>query len=141
MTVPAAIWLLSKYFPGYSPKTKISNLKRNGAPAMKSWLILINDFTHDLLTGLWFGTFVTLIVLRGKVGDPVLLGDLNHIFTALCLASLIGITLSGIFRFFYYRNLGRAELAAINKRLLRIKHALLGSLMLGGTGVVIAWAL
>ena len=62
---------------------------------MRPWLILINDFSHDLFTGLWFGSFVTLIVLRGKVGDPVLLGELNHVFTVLCLSSLIAIMLTG----------------------------------------------
>lgn len=108
---------------------------------MKPWLILINDFSHDLFTGLWFGSFVTLIVLHGKVGDPVLLSNLSHIFTVLCLASLIAIMLTGMFRFFYYRNWDSAEMADIKKRLLKIKHALLGSLMLIGTGVIIVWAL
>ena len=108
---------------------------------MKPWLILINDFCHDLFTGLWFGTFVTLVVLRGKVGDPVLLGELTHLFTVLCLSSLIAIMLSGMFRFFYYRDWDSTGMADVKKRLLKIKHALLGSSMLIGTGLVIAWAL
>lgn len=108
---------------------------------MKPWLILINDFCHDLFTGLWFGSFVTLVVLRGKVGDPVLLGELTHLFTILCLSSLIAIMLSGIFRFFYYRDWDGKDMAGIKKRLLKIKHALLGGSMLGGTGLVIWWAL
>ncbi len=108
---------------------------------MRPWLILINDFSHDLFTGLWFGSFVTLVVLRGKVGDPALLSSLNHVFTILCLTSLIAIMLTGIFRFFYYRNWDSAEMAAIKKRLLKIKHALLGSLMLAGTAMVVVWAL
>lgn len=108
---------------------------------MRPWLILINDFSHDLFTGLWFGSFVTLIVLRGKVGDPALLGELNHVFTIICLSSLIAIMLTGIFRFFYYRNWDSSEMVAIKKRLLKIKHALLGSLMLAGTVMVVVWAL
>lgn len=108
---------------------------------MRPWLILINDFSHDLFTGLWFGSFVTVMVLRGRVGDPVLLAELTRLFTVLCLSSLIAILLTGIFRFFYYRNWDSAEMAVIKKRLLKVKHALLGSLMLIGTGVVIAWAL
>lgn len=108
---------------------------------MKPWLILINDFCHDLFTGLWFGSFVTLIVLRNKVGDATLLSELNHMFTVLCLSSLIAIMLTGIFRFFYYRDWDSKEMAHIKKRLLKIKHALLGGSMLGGTGLVIAWAL
>jgi hypothetical protein len=108
---------------------------------MKPWLILINDFCHDLFTGLWFGSFVTLLILRGKVGDGALLAELMHQFTVLCLASLIAIMLSGMFRFFYYRDWDGAGMAGIKKRLLKIKHALLGSSMLGGTAVVIWWAL
>lgn len=108
---------------------------------MKPWLILINDFLHDLFTGLWFGSFVTLLVLRNKVGDPTLLGELNYLFTILCLSALIAIMLSGIFRFFYYRDWDSKEMAGIKKRLLKIKHALLGGSMLGGTGLVIWWAL
>lgn len=108
---------------------------------MKPWLILINDFCHDLFTGLWFGSFATLLVLRGKVGDAALLAELTHLFTVLCLSSLIAIMLSGIFRFFYYRDWDGKDMAGIKKRLLKIKHALLGSSMLGGTGLVIWWAL
>lgn len=108
---------------------------------MKPWLILINDFCHDLFTGLWFGSFVTLVVLRGKVGDAALLGELNRVFTVICLASLSAIMLTGIFRFFYYRNWDGAGMADVKKRLLKIKHALLGTSMLVGTGLVVVWAL
>lgn len=108
---------------------------------MKPWLILINDFCHDLFTGLWFGSFVTLLVLREKAGDPALLAELAGIFTRLCLASLGAIILTGVFRFLYYRNWDGAGMAAIKKRLLIVKHALLGTSMLVGTGLVIAWAL
>lgn len=108
---------------------------------MRPWLILINDFCHDLFTGLWFGSFVTLFVLRGKVGDPALLGELTNLFFWLCLASLAAIIMTGIFRFFYYRNWDSTEMAGVKKQLLKIKHAILGSSMLLGTGLVIAWAL
>lgn len=108
---------------------------------MKPWLILINDFCHDLFTGLWFGSFMTLVVLRGRVGDPVLLGELTHLFTVICLSSLIAIMLSGMFRFFYYRDWDSTAMADVKKRLLKIKHALLGGSMLAGTGLVVVWAL
>lgn len=117
----------------------MGNPKPNGATAMRPWLILINDFPHDLFTGMWFGSFVTLIVLRGKVGDPALLSSLTHVFTVLCLSSLIAIMLTGIFRCFYYRNWDSVGMAGIKKRLLKIKHGLLGSLMLVGTDVIFAW--
>ncbi len=108
---------------------------------MKPWLILINDFCHDLFTGLWFGSFVTLLVLRGKVGDPALLAELTDLFTWLCLGSLLAIIMTGVFRFFYYRDWDSSGMAEVKKRLLRIKHALLGGSMLIGSGLVIYWAI
>lgn len=108
---------------------------------MKPWLILINDFGHDLFTGLWFGSFVTLLVLRDRVGDPMLLGELTQLFTWLCLGSLLAIALSGMFRYTYYRDWDGAGMADIKKRLLKIKHALLGGSMLLGSGLVVYWAL
>jgi len=108
---------------------------------MRPWLILINDFCHDLFTGLWFGSFLTLVILRGKLGDPILLGELTDLFFWLCLGSLGAIIMTGVFRFFYYRNWDSAEMAGIKKRLLKVKHAILGSSMLLGTGLVIVWAL
>jgi hypothetical protein len=107
---------------------------------MKPWLILINDFCHDLFTGLWFGSFITVVVLRNKVGDAALLGELTVLFTQLCMASLVAIALSGTFRAFYYRNWDSSGMAEIKARLLKIKHALLGSLMLLGSGLVMIWA-
>lgn len=41
---------------------------------MKTWLVLIDDFCHDLFTGLWFGGFFTLAIQHGEVGDPGLPG-------------------------------------------------------------------
>lgn len=108
---------------------------------MKPWLILINDFCHDLFTGLWFGSFLTLAVLRGKVGDEALLLELTDLFFWLCIGSLFAIIMTGVFRFFYYRNWDSKEMAGIKKQLLKIKHAILGSSMLIGTGLVVVWAL
>lgn len=107
---------------------------------MKPWLILINDFCHDLFTGLWFGSFVTVLVLRNKVGDEALLGELTLLFTQLCMASLVAIALSGTFRYFYYREWDGSGMADVKARLLRIKHALLGGLMVLGSGLVMIWA-
>lgn len=108
---------------------------------MKPWLILINDFCHDLFTGLWFGSFVTLVILRGKTGDPVLLASLTQTFFWLCLGSLFAIIMTGVFRFFYFRHWDGKDMASVKKRLLKIKHAILGSSMLIGTGLVIVWAI
>jgi putative copper export protein len=115
---------------------------------MKPWLILLNDFAHDLFTGLWFGGFLTMLVLRQRAGDPALdsgqlalMNELVDVFFWVTLASLGCIILTGLFRFFYYRTWDGSGMKDIKKRLLIIKHAVLGTSFLIGTGFVIAWGL
>lgn len=108
---------------------------------MKPWLILLNDFCHDLLTGLWIGSFIALVLLRTKAGDAATLGDLSRLFTWLCIASIAGLALCGISRRYLRNKLGNAALASMQIHLARLRHMLLGGSMLGGTGLVIAWAL
>lgn len=112
------------------------------------WLILLNDFCHDLFTGLWFGSFITLAVLRSKAGadgltaiEAPLLSELIRTFTALCLINLGLIVMTGIFRFVYYRNWDGAGMKDVKKKLLIIKHAVLGTAFLAGTFAVVYWSL
>lgn len=115
---------------------------------MKPWLILINDFAHDLFTGLWFGGFLTMLVLRQRAADPALdagqlalMNELIGVFVWVTAVSLGCIILTGLFRFFYYRSWDGAGMKDVKKRLLIIKHAVLGSSFLIGTGFVVAWSL
>lgn len=115
---------------------------------MKPWLILLNDFAHDLFTGLWFGSFVTMFVLHRRAADPALdagqlalMKELVDVFFWATLASLVAIVMTGVFRFFYYRDWDGRHNAETKKRLLQIKHAVLGSSLLIGTGFVIAWGM
>lgn len=101
---------------------------------MKPWLILINDFAHDLFTGLSFGGFLTMLVLRQRVGDPALdagqltlMNELVDVFFWVTLASLGCIILTGLFRYFYYRTWDGSDMKDIKKRQLIIKHAMLDS--------------
>ena len=113
---------------------------------MRPWLILLNNFCHDLFTGLWFGSFVTMAVLHRRAADPLLdagqralMDELVGVFFWATLASLGAIIATGIFRFFYYRDWDGQHNAQTKKRLLKIKHAVLGSSLLIGTGFVIVW--
>lgn len=115
---------------------------------MKPWLILINDFSHDLFTGLWFGGFLTMYVLRRRAEDPALdagqlalMHELVDVFMWVTLVSLGCIVMTGLFRYFYYRTWDGKGMKDIKKRLLIIKHAVLGTSFLIGTGFVIAWGL
>jgi hypothetical protein len=113
---------------------------------MKPWLILINDFCHDLFTGLWFGSFVTLVILRQKAGSGALdasqlslMSELTGVFYWMTFAMLGAIVMTGVFRFFYYRDWDGAGMKHVKKRLLIIKHAVLGSSFLLGTLLVLVW--
>lgn len=107
---------------------------------MKPWLVLLNDFCHDLLTGVWIGSFIALVFLRTWTGDAALAGDMMRLFTWLCLGSVIALALCGMGRRYLRNALGNAALAGMQYRLTQLRHALLGTSMLGGTGLVIAWA-
>jgi hypothetical protein len=112
---------------------------------MKPWLILINDFAHDLFTGLWFGSFVTMGVIHFKTGSgldasqAVLAAELIDIFFWLTFIALGLIILTGAMRATYVRQWDSVAMAPVKKRLLVIKHAVLGSLLLIGTIFVYFW--
>ena len=115
---------------------------------MKPWLILLNDFAHDLFTGLWFGSFVTMFVLHRRAADPALdagqialMDELISVFFWSTFISLGLIIMTGVFRFFYYRQWDGVAMKDVKKRLLIIKHAVLGSSLLIGTGFVLVWGL
>ena len=123
---------------------------RNSGPdghlGLRPWLILLNDFCHDLFTGLWFGSFITMVVLRNKAGEPgldagqqALMAELVGLFSGLTLAMLGCIIATGVFRFFYYRDWDGVHNRAVKKRLLIIKHAVLGTSFLIGTILVAVW--
>lgn len=107
---------------------------------MKPWLVLLNDFSHDLFTGTWIGSFIALVFLRTHTGDAVLLGDMSRLFTWICIGSVVALALCGMSRRYLRNTLGNAALTGMQYRLMRLRHALLGTSMLGGTGLVIAWA-
>ena len=113
---------------------------------MKPWLIIINDFCHDLFTGIWFGSFIILAIFQQRLehitdsGQLALMAELAGLFTWLCLGSLVLIAATGGYRATYFRKWDSSEMVAVKNRLLIIKHALLGSSFLIGTAIVIWWA-
>lgn len=107
---------------------------------MKPWLVLLNDFCHDLFTGAWIGSFIALAFLRSRGGDAALVADLSQLFTWICIGSVAALAVCGMGRRYLRTTLGNAALAGMQYRLVQVRHALLGSSMLGGTGLVIAWA-
>ena len=118
----------------------------NESVGLRPWLILLNDFCHDLFTGLWFGSFITMVVMRNKAGQPgldagqlALMRELVSLFSSLTVGMLLCIICTGLFRFFYYRDWDGVHNRAVKKRLLIIKHAVLGTSFLIGTVLVAVW--
>tara|TARA_R110002167_G_scaffold1878_3_gene9262 strand:- start:4750 stop:5097 length:348 start_codon:yes stop_codon:yes gene_type:complete len=113
---------------------------------MRPWLILLNNFCHDLFTGLWFGSFVTIYVLRIKaaeLGAPgPWLEQLNSFFFAFCWISLLLVCLTGLFRFLFDRHgdggIGKHNWQ-VKKQMLIVKHAVLGIAFVGGSWLIYLW--
>ncbi|MEW6053355.1 MAG: hypothetical protein AB1552_06135 [Nitrospirota bacterium] len=105
---------------------------------MKYWLIIINSFLHDLVTGFWASTLIVIYLLRNKV--PLVhripaetLGEITKVFFWLGVFSLIIIIITGFFRTWYYRNMYDTGLESVRKKILVLKHILLGIIFTAGT--------
>lgn len=106
--------------------------------SMRPWLILLNDFAHDLFTGLWCGGFITLWLLRER--QPVAFNALAEDFYLLCLASLGMVAVTGMVRAFTYRDASSAYPPELKRRMLAVKHAVLGPAFLLGTWQAYLWS-
>lgn len=115
---------------------------------MKNWLYLINNFAHDLFTGLWFGCFALLGYLRHRLsaaeGQELISGafaaDLLKQLYWLGAVSLGGVLLTGLFRFFYRKEWDRMESSPAAKKTLLIgKHIVLLSAFLVGSVLMTLW--
>lgn len=109
---------------------------------MKAWLIIINNFVHDLFAGLWISTILVIYILGRKVrfAEEILLAplkDVMRVFFWLGIFSISMIIMTGIFRFFNYRTTNPGTSEPIRKnmktKILILKHILLGLVFVGGT--------
>jgi putative copper export protein len=108
-------------------------------------LLIINNFIHDLFTGLWISTVLVMYLLRKKVslvnGIPAeAFKDVMKVFFLLGIFCLLIIIITGIIRTinFKFENSGTSEI--IRKKILVIKHIILGIVFLGGTYVAYGYA-
>ncbi len=102
---------------------------------MKTWLIIINNFVHDLFTGLWCSALLTIYLLERKApqASAETMKDLMKFFFVLGIVSLLVVVITGVFRSIYYRDGENETAATIKKRALIVKHVFLGALFLAGT--------
>ncbi|AVX20866.1 hypothetical protein SAMN02745885_02037 [Carboxydocella sporoproducens DSM 16521] len=103
---------------------------------MKDWLIVTNSFIHDTATGLWLAGLFLLGKIKASYGQDALFWELNTwVWLALVLILVTG-ALRGI-SFRYYGWTG--DVARERKRLLLIKHGILG--VVWTAGLIYHWQL
>lgn len=108
---------------------------------MKAFFI-INNFTHDLFTGLWTSAILVIYLLSKRANAQTLLAAELHaimnVFFWLGIFSIAMILGTGLIRFIYYRPVTDGT-ERIKKSLLIYKHILLGAVFIGGTFMAYRW--
>jgi putative copper export protein len=106
---------------------------------MKAWLIIINNFVHDLFTGLWISAILVIYLLGKKAGlaqgTPLAssLQEVMKVFFWLGVFSILIIVVTGIIRLREYKFQNRGAAEPLKKKILLLKHILFGAIFLGGT--------
>jgi len=105
---------------------------------LKTWIV-INNFVHDLFTGLWISTVLVIYLLGNRAGfargTPLAtsLQEVMKVFCWLGVFSILVIIITGIFRLREYRSKNSGASEPIKNKLLILKHILLGGVFLAGT--------
>lgn len=112
--------------------------------AMKAVLIIINNFAHDLFTGLWTSTILVIYLLdkRANPAQTLLAAELHgvmRVFFWLGIFAIAIILSTGIIRFINYRSENEDDSGQIKKKILIIKHILLSAIFIGGTYLAYRW--
>ena len=106
---------------------------------LKTWLTIINNFAHDLFTGLWISTVLVICLLESKASSAQgtdlasSLRDVMKVFFWLGICSLLIVVITGIFRLVEYRSKYSSPSEPARKKILILKHILLASVFLVGT--------
>ncbi|HAK59122.1 MAG TPA: hypothetical protein DCO77_01895 [Nitrospiraceae bacterium] len=109
------------------------------AGARNKWLIILNDFSHDLFSGFWMSCILVLYVLDRKAdaaGGLLLASELREVmalFFWLVISSLAVVLITGIMRSITYRRERDEDTEQVKKKMLIIKHVFLGAVFSGGT--------
>jgi len=106
---------------------------------IKTLLLIINKFVHDLFSGIWTSSILALYLLDKKAGPsqgtPLWseLRDVMKVFFWLGIFSMAVIFVTGVFWFLNYIPEYSGDAERDKKKLLIAKHVLLGAVFLGGT--------
>ncbi len=107
---------------------------------MKEKLTILNAFVHDVATGTWISSLILITVLRSETrkaawaGAAALVPPLASKFMLLTWVSLAVILLTGVVRMVTWKVFGwTGDVSRDRVRLLKVKHAVLGTAFLAGT--------
>ncbi|MDA8234394.1 MAG: hypothetical protein M0Z31_06215 [Clostridia bacterium] len=102
---------------------------------MRDTLIVLNSFVHDVATGAWISALFIMTLVDSELGSisAELVSRIQDKLFWFAVASLVVIVLTGIVRGFTFRYYGwTGDVAKERKKLLMIKHAVLGVVFLAG---------
>ncbi|MDI6870429.1 MAG: hypothetical protein QME79_03550 [Bacillota bacterium] len=110
---------------------------------MPAGLRIVNNFVHDLATGFWLALVIAASALRRTLVAAGLLAPGRPVLVLLfrwAVVALAFILFTGVVRAAVYRDGGDAD-PRLKRRLLLIKHALLGAAFALGTAYLYQLAL
>jgi putative copper export protein len=102
---------------------------------------IVNNFVHDMSTGTWAACILVIWVIASRSqGVPpqaaAVLGDATRVVFWLLVVSLVGLSLTGAVRLFYWRSDTPPEQLKTKRGALIVKHV--AFLLIYGLGT--AWA-
>lgn len=108
----------------------------------KSILVVVNNFIHDVTTGLWLACFSLAFYINQRwAGKSDLISEIQEFLFITSLISLIIIGVTGIVRRkTYTAYLYGVDLEVKRKGLLIIKHILFAFIAIGGTWLLYQWS-
>ncbi len=101
---------------------------------MRDTLTVINSFIHDMATGVWVAVLFMMYIVSGRAHEladiprgAAFIGGIMDSLWILAVASMVVVLLTGIIRAVTFKRYGwTGDVARSRKRLLMIKHIILG---------------
>jgi len=109
-----------------------------------TYVRIVNNFLHDMATGLWIASLAVIVILAGRLDAmpaeaAVALGDAMWVVFWLMIAGLVVVTVTGALRLVYWRAETVPEEMAEKRTSLIVKHV--AFFVIYGGGSIWGWLL